>query len=342
MALILRDRPASSVTELDDVKLLAPVLPGSEVTVTCRESSPGRSGLRLHGGGPERPARTGSASPSANDGGVVDRAAGARQRRAGPTDDLADLGTRLAGRSGAAVSDHALLLPVLRGRAQRFQPVTWLACSDGPPPARDVFRHLFTFACVLLDRLFLLSNRLRHFRIDAAGVGHVTSALAQARGCVLLGSHLGSFEVLRAFARQSPVPVKILMYRANSGAYSRLVERLDPTLADAIIEIGTPEAMLRVRESLERGEMVGILADRAPAGQKMVSVPFLGDPASLPTGPLSAVRRSGRAGRAVLRCPHRGAALRCPFRAVRRPHRAATLTPRRGCGGLGSSLCGTA
>lgn len=151
---------------------------------------------------------------------------------------------------------------------------------------RDVFRHLFTFASVLLDRLFLLSNRLRHFRIDAVGVGHVTSALAKARGCVLLGSHLGSFEVLRAFARQSPVPVRILMYRANSGAYSRLVERLDPTLADAIIEIGTPEAMLRVRECLERGEMVGILADRAPAGQKMVSVPFLGAPASLPTGPL--------------------------------------------------------
>ena len=44
--------------------------------------------------------------------------------------------------------------------------------------------------------------------------------------------------------------------------------------------------MLRVRESLERGEMVGILADRAPAGQKMVTVPFLGDPAPLPTGPL--------------------------------------------------------
>jgi predicted LPLAT superfamily acyltransferase len=139
---------------------------------------------------------------------------------------------------------------------------------------------------VLLDRLFLLSNRLQYFRIVSTGVDHVTSALAQGRGCVLLGSHLGSFEVLRAFARQSPVPVRVLMYRANTGAYSQVVERLDPTLADAIIGIGTPEAMLRVRESLARGEMVGILADRAPAGQKMVSVPFLGAPALLPTGPL--------------------------------------------------------
>ena len=95
------------------------------------------------------------------------------------------------------------------------------------------------------------------------------------------------------------------------------MERLDPTLADAIIEIGTPEAMLRVRESLARGEMVGILADRAPAGQKMVTVPFLGDPASLPTGPFAAVRCSGRTGRAVLRRPYRTTALRDPFRTVR-------------------------
>jgi predicted LPLAT superfamily acyltransferase len=154
-----------------------------------------------------------------------------------------------------------------------------------PVTGRDVFRHLFTFASVLLDRLFLLSNRLQHFQFDATGIGHVTSALEQGHGCVLLGSHLGSFDVLRAFARQSPVPVRILMHRANGGGYSQLTERLDPTLADATIEIGTPEAMLRVRESLARGEMVGILADRAPTGQKMVTVPFLGDAASLPAGP---------------------------------------------------------
>jgi predicted LPLAT superfamily acyltransferase len=187
---------------------------------------------------------------------------------------------------------QALLYPVtgyffLYSRGTRSASSRFLGRALGrPATGRDVFRHLFTFSCVLLDRLFLLSNRLRHFHIDVTGLDSVTSALAGARGCVLLGSHLGSFEVLRAFARQSPAPLKVLMYRANSGPYSRLVEQLDPAMADAVIEIGTPEAMLRVRESLERREMIGILADRAPAGQKMVTVPFLGYPASLPAGPL--------------------------------------------------------
>jgi predicted LPLAT superfamily acyltransferase len=188
---------------------------------------------------------------------------------------------------------QALLYPItgyffLVSRGAHSASGQFLARVFGRPATRrEIFRHLFTFSCVLLDRLFLLSNRLRHFHINITGLDTVTSALGQSRGCILLGSHLGSFEVLRACARQYPVPVNILIYRANNGAYSRLMERLDPTLADAIIEIGAPEAMLRVRESLDRGEMVGILADRAPAGQKMLAVPFLGEPAPLPTGPLS-------------------------------------------------------
>jgi len=42
VALILRDRPANRLAGLDDVKLQAPVLPGDEVFVACRESAPGQ------------------------------------------------------------------------------------------------------------------------------------------------------------------------------------------------------------------------------------------------------------------------------------------------------------
>jgi 3-hydroxyacyl-[acyl-carrier-protein] dehydratase len=42
IALILRDRPQDRLAGFDDVKFLAPVLPGSEVTVTYSETAPGR------------------------------------------------------------------------------------------------------------------------------------------------------------------------------------------------------------------------------------------------------------------------------------------------------------
>ena len=71
MALILRDRPASTVASLDDVKFLARVSPGSEVAVSFRESAPNRHPVRLCSGRAERPARPCRASPSANDDGTL-------------------------------------------------------------------------------------------------------------------------------------------------------------------------------------------------------------------------------------------------------------------------------
>jgi predicted LPLAT superfamily acyltransferase len=146
-------------------------------------------------------------------------------------------------------------------------------------------RHLFTFSCVLLDRLFMLSGRTERFRIEVEGLQHLAGIAARGSGCLLFGAHLGSFEVLRAFGRQAPVPVRALMHRGTPGHYSRLMEELDPGLRARIIETGSPGAMLRVRDCLAKGEIVGILADRSDGPQRSVRVPFLGEAARFPTGP---------------------------------------------------------
>ncbi len=157
-----------------------------------------------------------------------------------------------------------------------------------PATTGDVWRHFFTFACVTLDRICFLANRVERFCIAVRGLDSLEAALAPGRGCILLGSHLGSFEVLRAFGRNSPVPVRPLMYRGTTAALSTFMEALDPAIRKDVIEIGTPTAMLRVRESLARGEIVGILADRAPPGtRRFASADFLGSPAAFPTGPLA-------------------------------------------------------
>ena len=155
-------------------------------------------------------------------------------------------------------------------------------------PARltDVARHFAHFAAATFDRVFLLSGRLDGWRIDIEGLPALDAALAQGRGCILLGAHLGSFEALRTLAAACPVPVRMLMYRRNDGALTRMLDALAPGLRQSVIEIGRPGAMLELREAIGRGEVVGILADRAPSGQKLADVPFLGSLAQFPTGPM--------------------------------------------------------
>lgn len=156
----------------------------------------------------------------------------------------------------------------------------------GPVRAVHVLRHIHAFAAAILDRIYLAAGRHAGFRIATAGLEHLTAALAGGRGCVLLGAHLGSFEALRVFGQSSPVAVRAVMHRRNAGALTRLLDRLDPAGRAAVIEIGDPASMLAAREALERGEILGLLADRAPAGSRMVAAPFFGRPAAFPAGPL--------------------------------------------------------
>jgi predicted LPLAT superfamily acyltransferase len=160
---------------------------------------------------------------------------------------------------------------------------------------RDVQRHFHSFGSAILDRVFLLAGRTTGFHITADGLELMAGIVARRQGCVLLGAHLGSFEVLRSLAAQAPAPVWALMFRGNAGALTRLLERLNPSLYQNVIDIGDTTGMLRVHECIARGEIVGILADRTPAAgepghrpdSRQVAVPFLGSNALFPTGPFA-------------------------------------------------------
>lgn len=190
---------------------------------------------------------------------------------------------------------RALLVPitayfVVAAPAARRASLGYLRRVMGRTPGPWLrFRHVFAFSTMLLDRIFFLSGRTGGYRLEAAGIAALETVLAEGRGAILLGAHLGSFEALRAFGRRAPVPVRMMMYRANRGGVSARLERLDPEFATAVIPLGTPEAMLAAREALGRGEILGILADRAPdpgdQPERLIAVPFLGAPAGFPTGP---------------------------------------------------------
>jgi len=151
---------------------------------------------------------------------------------------------------------------------------------------RDVGRHFHRFATTTLDRVFFLTRRDAGFSVEVSGIEALRENLAGGRGCILIGAHLGSFEALRAVGRDSPLTVKVLMYRRNAGGPTRLLERLAPDVAANVIDIGEPGAMLRVQDCLARGEVVGMLGDRAPQGERCCRVRFLGGEVSFPVGPL--------------------------------------------------------
>lgn len=153
------------------------------------------------------------------------------------------------------------------------------------PRLRDVLRHEHAFASTLHDRVFFVCGRNPGLELAVSGKQEVDRLLDKGRGCILVGSHLGSFEVLRALGTARGTPVNVVMHEANARNMQVMLGRLAPRLQERVIAAGSPDTMLRVSECLARGEIVGFLADRTLGGERAATRAFLGSPAAFPLGP---------------------------------------------------------
>lgn len=151
---------------------------------------------------------------------------------------------------------------------------------------RDGYRHVFSFASTIHDRIYLLNDRFDHFDITIHGGEALLESVRTQPGALLVGAHLGSFEVLRAMGRgKAGVKVAMMMYEQNARMLNATLAAINPKAMQDIISLGQMESMLEARDKLDQGYLVGMLADRSLGDDAMHRVPFLGSPAAFPLGP---------------------------------------------------------
>lgn len=154
------------------------------------------------------------------------------------------------------------------------------------PSWRERFRHYHCFAGQIFDRVHLLTKDVDAFDGSVEGQELFEAAIARGRGVLLIGAHLGSFEVMRIAAlARSPVRLRVLMYEQNAEKLSSVLAPLNANLGSQIIALGRPQTMLEVRDALGAGEAVGLLADRVVAGDRVRLCEFLGQTAPFAEGP---------------------------------------------------------
>ena len=155
------------------------------------------------------------------------------------------------------------------------------------PRFADLFRHFHSFASTIHDRIFLLNGRFDLFDIEVHGKAVIDEVLAAGRGAFLMGAHMGSFEVMRALGRNQPgLKVAMVMYEDNARKLNAALAAINPAAVLEIIPLGQIDSMLRVQSSLDDGAALGILSDRTLSGEPTLRLPFLGEDAEFPLGPM--------------------------------------------------------
>lgn len=174
-----------------------------------------------------------------------------------------------------------------------FAPASRRASSDylgralgRPAHWRDLYRHFFTFAATIHDRVYLVNRRFDLFDFEVHGEDMLHRLLADGKGLFLMGAHLGSFEVIRAISRKhQDLRVAMLMHEDNAQKINAMLAAINPEAVQDIIGLGHIDSMLKVRERLDDGGVVGMLVDRTPGNDTLYPVQILGADANLPGGP---------------------------------------------------------
>jgi predicted LPLAT superfamily acyltransferase len=163
------------------------------------------------------------------------------------------------------------------------------------PTARDRFRQILSFATTIHDRVYLINGHYELFNFTLEGEAMVRAQAATGHGALLLGAHMGSFEVIHSLSRrQGGMHVAMAMYADNARKISGILAAINPNAIQDIVALGQIDAMLNIAERINRGAYVGVLGDRTLGEEPVQAVSLLGERAYLPIGPMRAA--------AILRC----------------------------------------
>jgi predicted LPLAT superfamily acyltransferase len=202
------------------------------------------------------------------------------------------------GRSASRVILYGIAIYFfLFGPGARRHSLRYLRLVLGRPPvARDRFLQILSFATTIHDRVYLINGQFEKFNISVEGEDLVLAHEPKGRGALMLGAHVGSFEVMHSLSRrQNGLHVAMAMYEENARKIGAILAAINPNWTADIVALGQIDAMLNIAERLDQGAYVGVLADRTLGEEAVQAVTFLGQEAYVPTGPMRAA--------AILRCP---------------------------------------
>ncbi|MFQ5946663.1 MAG: lysophospholipid acyltransferase family protein, partial [Anaerolineae bacterium] len=160
--------------------------------------------------------------------------------------------------------------------------------------ARNSFRNYFK---VLVDfaRLWQLDRVTLTRALRGKGWENLDQALAGGKGVLLVGSHLGNWDLAGVALALNNYPVHAVADTQGFGSprVNRAVLASREAFGIRIIPVEAP--LRRIYRALAANEAVGIVADRPPKDSRGVPVTFFGDETRWPTGVASIALRTGAA-----------------------------------------------
>jgi len=150
----------------------------------------------------------------------------------------------------------------------------------------SLYRNYYVFGQVLIDKVVVMSGIQNKFTFEFEGEKYLREITSAGKGGIMLSAHLGNWEVAGHLFRRLETRINIVMF---DGEHERIKKYLSSVTGERNVNIIVIKDDLShiyaINDALSNKELVCMHADRFLAGNKTVTVPFMGADARFPAGP---------------------------------------------------------
>ncbi len=164
---------------------------------------------------------------------------------------------------------------------------------------KRLVRRVFTnYGLYMLDYMalpFRSPAQVMEMMGQVHGAEHINRAREKGRGVVIIGPHLGNWELAGFLLREIGCPVSVLSIRDPFPLFDRYRARFRDQAKMRMIYVGGPDdagSILDIQSALSRNEAVAMLGDRLYSGRSH-RVLFFGREVEMPSGPLHIAALTG-------------------------------------------------
>ncbi|WP_426415349.1 glycosyltransferase family 2 protein [Aestuariirhabdus sp. LZHN29] len=170
------------------------------------------------------------------------------------------------------------------------------------PPGGVVasFRHFYSFGQAMLDKMSVWLGDIGLDSVRFHNEALLHQSLADGKGVLIFGSHLGNLEICRALSKRVPgLTANAIVFTEHAQVFNEVIQSLNADAQLNLIQVSRfdPTLAVTLKQKIDNGELVVIVGDRtsATARERVIEAPFLGDSAAFPQGPFVLA--------ALMRCP---------------------------------------
>lgn len=153
------------------------------------------------------------------------------------------------------------------------------------PTIANTYMHLMEFGECILDKIEGWLGHISDSKINLHG--HENFRAHYQKGAIILVSHFGNIELLRAIKSAHSQKINVLVYQKHASKFNQFLKKINPNADVHLIcvdELGIETAIL-LQEKLDQGEWIIVAADRLPVQSNRVqTIPFLAEDATWPQG----------------------------------------------------------